>query len=99
MTLDKIQFYNIYHESILLDLFTNNDLYDADNYVLYVDWKTEKKPEIDLKKVEFNIDKPETDLKKIEFDINVNDDKIDDMNNNEIVHLNDGLADNNNSDT
>ena len=51
VTPDKIQFYNIYHESFLLDLFTNGDLYDADNYASYADWKTEKKPETDLKKI------------------------------------------------
>ena len=94
VTLNKIQLYIIYHKLILLDLFTNGDLYDADNYTSYADWKTEKKPESDLKKIKFNINKSETDLKKIEFNIYVNDYEIDDMNNNKAVHLNDGLADN-----
>ena len=50
-----------------------------------------------MKKIVFNIDKPETDLKKIEFNINVNNDKIDDMNDDKAVHLNDGLVDDNNT--
>ena len=98
VTLDKIKFYNIYHELILLNLFTNGDLHDDDIYVSCADWKIEKKLEIDLKKIEFNIDKPETDLKKIEFNINNNNDEIDDMNDQEAVNLNDGLADDNNTD-
>ena len=80
-----------------MDLFTNNDLYDDDSYAFDADWKIGKKPETDMKKIVFNIDKPETDLKKIEFNINVNNDKIDDMNDDKAVHLNDGLVDDNNT--
>ena len=92
MTLDRIQCYSIHHELILLDLFTNGDLYNNDSYTSYVDWKIEKTPETDLKKLEFNINKPKTDLKKIEFNINVNNDAINGMNDKEEVHLNDDLA-------
>ena len=46
-----------------------------------------------MKKIEFNIDKPETGLKKIDFNIITNNDEIDDMNDDEIVHPSDDLAD------
>ena len=32
VTPDRIQFYNIHHESIVLGLFANDDIYDDDNY-------------------------------------------------------------------
>ena len=32
VTPDGIQFYNIHHESILSDLFTNSDLYNNESY-------------------------------------------------------------------
>ena len=34
---DSIQWYNINHESILLDLFTNGDIYENDSYASWVD--------------------------------------------------------------
>ena len=34
VTPDRIQWYNIYYELILLDLFANTDLYDNDSYAL-----------------------------------------------------------------
>ena len=94
---DGIQCYNIHHESIILDLFTNGYIYDNDSYTSYTDWKIEKKPETNPKKLEFNIDKSETDLKKIDFNINVNGNEINDMNNKEAVHPSGGLADDNNN--
>ena len=97
VTPDGIQCYNIHHESILLAIFTNGDLYDNDSYAFYADWKIEKTPETDPKKIEFDIDKPETDLKKTEFNINVKDNEIDDLNNKEVVHHNNDLADDNNT--
>ena len=105
VTPDRIQCYNIHHESILQDLFTNNDLYDDDSYASYdddsnasyTDWKIQKTSETDLKKLECNIDKPETDLERIEFNINVNNGEINSMNDKEAVYINDGLADNNNN--
>ena len=39
------------------------------------------------------MDKPKTDLKKIDFNINVNDNEIDDMNDEEVVHLSGDLTD------
>ena len=51
VTPDRIQFRNIQHESILLDLFVDDDLYDDDSCVSDADWKIEKKPERDLKKI------------------------------------------------
>ena len=80
-----------------MDIVTNSDLYDNDSYASYANWKIKKTHEADPKKLEFNIDKPETDLKKIEFNINVNDNEIDDMNDEEAVHINDGLAGDNNN--
>ena len=41
-------------------------------------------------------DDAEEDLKKIEFDFNVGDDEIQDLNDEDALHLNDGLAANNN---
>ena len=79
----RIQCYNIHLELILLDLFTISDIYDNDSYASYTDWKIEKTPGIDSKKLEFNINKPETDLKK--------------KNDREAVHPNCGLADDNNN--
>ena len=81
-----IQCYNIHHESSLSDLIARSDIYNNDSYVLYADWKIEKIPEANPKKIEFNINKPNTDLKKIDFNINVNNDDIDDKNNEETVH-------------
>ena len=67
-----------------MNLFADNDLYDDDSYASNADWKIEKEPEIDLK--------------KIKFDINVNEDEIDDLNNKDVVYLKDDLADDNNTD-
>ena len=61
---------------------SNNDLYDNDSYVSNADWNIGKKPETNLKKIEFNID--------------VNDNEINDLNNKYAVHLKDGLDDDNN---
>ena len=89
----------MHHELILLNLFTNDDIYNNNSYASYADWKIEKTPETNPEKLEFNIDKPETDLQKIEFNINikVNDNEIGDMKEEEVVYPNDGLADDNNN--
>ena len=81
-------------------IVTESDIYNSYSYTSCVNWETEKTPETHQKKLEFNIDKPETDPKKIDFNIIVNNDEIDDINDNKIVHPNDGLADdvNNNID-
>ena len=57
-----------------------------------VDWEIEKSPATHPKKLEFNIDKPEAGLKKIDFNITVNDDEIDDLNNNKVIHPSDDLT-------
>ena len=84
---DGIQCYNIHQESVLLDLITESDIYNNYIYTSFTDWEIEKTPEANPKKLEFNIDKPKRDLKKIDSNIKVNDDKIDNMNNKEVVHL------------
>ena len=84
VTPDGIQFRNIHHESILPDLFASNDIYDYDSYVSDADWKVGKKPETHLEKIVFNID--------------VDNNEIDDLNDENAIHLKDGLADDNNTD-
>ena len=88
-----IQCYNIHQESILVDVFTESDIYNNYSYASFADWEIEKTPEANPKKLEFSINKPETDLKKIDFNINVSDDEINDMNNKEAVHPNSDLTD------
>ena len=77
---------------ILSNTVTESDIYDNYSYTSCFNWKIEKIPETHSKKIEFNIDKPETGLKKIYLNIITNNDEINDMNNNEIVHPNDDLA-------
>ena len=58
-----------------------------------VNWEIEKTPETHPKKLEFDIDKPEIGLKKIDFNIIVNNNEIDDMNSYKVVHPSDDLPD------
>ena len=89
-----IQHYNIHQKkTIILDLFTESDIYNNYSYASFADWEIEKTPEANPKKLEFNIDKPETGLKKIDFNFNVSGDEIDDMNNEEAVHPSGYLSD------
>ena len=90
---DNVQCYNTHQESILSDVIIESDIYDNYSHTLCVDWKIEKTPEARSKKLEFNIDKPKTGLKKIDFNININDNEIDDMNSQEVVHSSDDLTD------
>ena len=92
---DGIQYYNTHQESILLDLVTESDIYDNYSYTICVDLEIENTPEAHPNKLEFNIEKPEIGLKKIDFNINVNNDEIDDMNDKETVHPSDDLTDDN----
>ena len=94
---DGIQYFKINHESIILDLFTESNIYDNDSYASYVDWKIEKTPEANSKKLEFNIDKTETNLKKIDLNINVNDNEINNMINQEAVHPSGDITNDNNN--
>ena len=79
-----IQSYDTHQELILLDLVTENNIYDNYSYTSCVNWEIEKTPETHPKKLEFNIDKPKTGLKKIYFNIIVNNNEMDDMNHNKI---------------
>ena len=88
-----LQWYNSHQESILSKRVTESYIYDNYSYASYVNWEIEKTPETHPKKPEFNIEKPETGLKKIDFNIIVDNDEIDDMNNNKIVHPSGDLAD------
>ena len=90
---EDVQCYSTHQESILLDIVTKNDIYDNYSYTSCVDWDIEKIPEAHLKKLEFNINTPETGLKKIDFNTNFNDDEIDDMNDEEVVHPSDEITD------
>ena len=87
------QCHNTHQESILSNTVTESDIYDNYSYTSCINWEIEKTPETHSKKLEFNIDKPETGLKKINFNIIINNDAIDDMNDNKIVHPSDDLAD------
>ena len=87
------QFHNTHQESIPSNTVTESDIYDNYSYTSGINWEIEKTPATHSKKLEFNIDKPETGLKKSDFNIITNNDEIDDMNNNEMVHPNNELAD------
>ena len=93
VNIDGIQYYNTHQELILSDLVTENNIYNNYSYASYLKWEIEKTSEAHLQILEFNIKKPETDLKKIDFNTNINDNEIDDMNNKEKVHSSDDLID------
>ena len=92
MTADD-QCHNTHQESVLLNTVTESDIYDNYSYTSFINWEIEKTPETYSKKIDFNIDKLETGLKKINFNIITNNDEINDMNDNEMVHPSDDLAD------
>ena len=77
--LDKIQFHNIHHKSILSDLYAdkvghhNNNSCKSDN-----NWKDKKNPEVDLKNLVANV--------------GINDNEVDDLDVKDALHLNDGFA-------
>ena len=89
---DSVQYYNTHQESILSNVIIESDIYNNYSYTSCVNWIIEKTPETHTKKLEFNINKPETGLKKIDFNININDDEIDDMNNEIVVHPSNDLT-------
>ena len=93
MYTEGVQCYSSHQESILSNIVTESYIYDNYSYASSVNWEIEKAPETHLKKLEFNIDKLETGLKKINFDTIANNNEIDDMNDNKIVHPSDDLAD------
>ena len=86
------QYYITYQKSILLNIVTENDIYDNYSYTSCVYWEIEKTSETPLKKLEFNMDKPETGLEKIDFNIITNNDEINDMNDDNIVCHSDNLT-------
>ena len=88
-----VYYYNTDQESILLNIVIESDIYNNYSYNSCVNWEIEQIPEIHPKKLEFYIDKPETGLKKIDCNIIINDNEIDDMNDNKIVHPSDDLTD------
>ena len=87
------QCHNTHQESILSNTVTGSDIYDNYSYTSRTNWEIKKTPETHSKKIEFNINKLETGLKKIDFNIITNNDEIHDMNDDEIVHSSDDLAD------
>ena len=87
------QYQDTHQESILSNTVTESDVSDNYSHISRINWDIEKTPETHLKKIEFNIDKPETGLKKIDFNIIANNDEIDDMNDDEMIHPSDDLAD------
>ena len=87
------QCHNTHQESILTNTVIGSDIYDNYCYTPCTNWEIEKTPETHSKKLEFSIDKPETGLKKIDFNIIINNDEIDDMNDDKMVHPNDDVAD------
>ena len=87
------QYHNIHQELILSNTVTESNIYDNYSYTSYINWEIEKTPETNSKKLEFSIDKPETGLKKIDFNIIINNDEIDDMNDDKMVHPSDDLVD------
>ena len=90
---DSIQCYNTHQESILFDLVTESIIYNNYSHESCVDWEIEKTSKAHPKKLEFNINKPEINLKKIDFNMNVNDNKIDDMNDEEAIYPSDDITD------
>ena len=88
----NVQYYNINQESIISNIITEIDIYNNYSYTSCDYWEIEKLLESHPKKLEFNVNKPEIDLKKIDFNIIVNNDEIDDMNNDKIVYSSDDLA-------
>ena len=89
----NVHYYNTDQESIILNIVTESDIFNNYSYNSCVNWEIEKTPETRPKNLEFGIDKPETGLRKIDFNIIVNNDEINDMNGNTIVHPSDGLTD------
>ena len=78
ITSDRIQLRNRHHKLILLDLFVDNDRNDDDSCASDTDQKIGK-----------NL---ETYLMKIELDMDIDNNEINDLNDKDAVHLNDGLA-------
>ena len=74
----RIQFHKIHHESTLSDLYENTDKSADSSCASDADFEQKKKPE--------------EDLVRLTFDVDIDDDEVDDLNinNEDILHLNDG---------
>ena len=90
----NVHYYNTDQELILSNIVTASDIYNNYSYNLCVIWEIKNTPETHPKGVEFYIDKPETGLKKIDINIIVNNEKIDDIDDNKMIHPSDDLTDN-----
>ena len=77
---------------MLSNIVIESDIYNNYSYTSCVNWDIEKTPETHQKKLEFNIHKPEIGLKKIDFNIITNNYEINDMNDNKIVYPSDNLT-------
>ena len=87
------QCHNIHQESISLNTVTESDIYGNYIYTSCINWEIEKTHETHSNKLEFNIDKTETSLMKIDSNIIKNNDEIDDINDNKMVHPSNNLID------
>ena len=67
-----------------MDLFVDKDLDDDDSSASDADWNMGKNPEVDLK--------------KLVSDIAIDNHEVEDLNNKDTLHLNDGLASDNTAD-
>ena len=78
---DGIKFHNIHHESTLSDLFANKVGHSNDDSCASDnDWKYRKNCEVDLKNLVANI--------------GINNDEVNDLGDKDALHLNNGLAGN-----
>ena len=93
MKIANVQYYSTHQKSILSNIVTESDINDNYSYTSCINCEIEKTPETHSKKLEFNINKPEIGLKKIDFNIIVNKNEIDDMNKDEIDHSSDDIVD------
>ena len=78
---DRIQFHNIHHKSTLSDLFVDEvGQDDVNSCASDNDWKDRKNPQVDLK--------------NFVADVGIDDDEVNDLDDEDALHLNDRLAGN-----
>ena len=76
---DGIQFHDIHHKSTLSDLYADKDGHEDNNSC------TSNKDQKDRKN-------PETDLKNLVADVGIEDDKVNELDDEDALHLNDGFG-------
>ena len=77
---EGIQFHNIHHESTLPGLCADKVGHkDNDSCASDNDWKDRKNPELDLK--------------NLGTDVSINNDEVNDLDDGDAIHLNDGFGD------